>query len=708
MTTRRLSWILPGIMILGAALVVINCTSGPVPPVAAKVAHVNIVLGEERSDDYFWLREKDNPEVIAYLEAENNYTDQIMKHTEDLQNKLYDEIVGRLKETDLTVPVQQDDYYYYTRTEEGKQYVIYCRTYGALGAAEQILLDVNRLAEGKDFFSLDAFAVSPDHKLLAYAVDEQGNEHYNIFFKNLETGEMLPDTIKDVSNSVQWANDNKTVFYTIFDESWRPYKLFRHKLGDDPKADVMVYHEPDEAFWIDITKTKNKKFLVLEFGNKTTSEMRILNANNPTGEFKLIHPRQQDMMYDIESHDNDLYILTNDNDAKNFKLMMTSDDKPARKYWKEVIPHSLSVKLDDFEVFRNYLVIYARQGGLPIIIIRNLQNNEEHFIAFPDPSYTLYQSNNPDYNSKLLRFNYESMVTPNSVYDYNMDTRERELKKQKEVLGGYNPDDYQIERIFAETADSTMVPISIVYKKGMVKDGSNPCVLYGYGSYGISTDPWFSVSRLSLLDRGFIFAIAQVRGGGEMGRYWYDDGKLLKKMNTFTDFIACADHLIQEKYTSTEKLIINGGSAGGLLVGAVMNLRPDLCKAVVADVPFVDVVNTMLDETLPLTVFEYEEWGNPNEEQYYDYMMRYSPYDNVEAKAYPDILITAGLNDTRVQYWEPAKWAAKLRSMKTDRNLLLLKTTMGAGHAGVSGRYQRIQEIAFEYAFMLDILGIKK
>lgn len=708
MTIRRLSWILPGIMILGAALVVINCTSGPVPPVAAKVAHVNIVLGEERSDDYFWLREKDNPEVIAYLEAENNYTDQIMKHTEDLQNKLYDEIVGRLKETDLTVPVQQDDYYYYTRTEEGKQYVIYCRTYGALGAEEQILLDVNRLAEGKDFFSLDAFVVSPDHKLLAYAVDEQGNEHYNIFFKNLETGEMLPDTIKDVSNSVQWANDNKTVFYTIFDESWRPYKLFRHKLGDDQKADVMVYHEPDEAFWIDITKTKNKKFLVLEFGNKTTSEMRILNANNPTGEFKLIHPRRQDMMYDIESHDNDLYILTNDNDAKNFKLMMTSDDKPARKYWKEVIPHSLSVKLDDFEVFRNHLVVYARQGGLPIIIIRNLKNNDEHFIAFPDPSYTLYQSNNPDYNSNVLRFNYESMITPNSVYDYNMDTRERELKKQKEVLGGYNPDDYQIERIFGETADSTMVPISIVYKKGMVKDGSSPCVLYGYGSYGISTDPWFSVSRLSLLDRGFIFAIAQVRGGGEMGRYWYDDGKLLKKMNTFTDFIACADHLIQEKYTSTDKLIINGGSAGGLLVGAVMNLRPDLCKAVVADVPFVDVVNTMLDETLPLTVFEYEEWGNPNEEQYYDYMMKYSPYDNVEAKAYPDILITAGLNDTRVQYWEPAKWAARLRSMKTDRNLLLLKTTMGAGHAGVSGRYQRIQEIAFEYAFMLDILGIKK
>ncbi|MEW5924055.1 MAG: S9 family peptidase, partial [Candidatus Zixiibacteriota bacterium] len=651
MKTRNPSWILLGIMLVGVAIVTNNCASEPKPPVAARVAQVDTVLGHERTDDYYWLRNKENPEVIAYLEAENAYTEKIMKHTEKLQEELYNEILGRIKETDLTVPISRDNYYYYSRTEEGKQYVIYCRKIGSLEAEEQILLDLNKLAEGKDFFSLDAFAVSPDHKLLAYAVDEQGNEHYNIFFKNLETGEMLPDTIKDASNSVQWANDNQTVFYTIFDESWRPYKLFRHKLGDDSKTDVLVYHEPDDAFWIDIVKTKNMKFLVLEFGNKTTSEMRILNADNPTGEFRLVHPRQQDMMYDIESHDNDLYILTNDNDAKNFKLMVTPDDKPARKNWKEVIPHSLTVKLDDFEVFRNHLVVYARQGGLPIIIIRNLKTGEEHDIAFPEQSYSLYQSNNPDFNTNLVRFNYESMITPNSVYDYNMDTRERELKKQKEVLGGYNPDDYQIERIFAETADSTMVPISIVYKKGIARDGSNPCVLYGYGSYGFSTDPWFSAARVSLLDRGFIYAIAQVRGGGEMGRYWYDDGKLLKKMNTFTDFIACADHLVQEKYTSTDKLIINGGSAGGLLVGAVMNMRPNLCKAVVADVPFVDVVNTMLDETLPLTVFEYEEWGNPNEEKYYDYMMAYSPYDNVDAKAYPDILITAGLNDTRVQYW---------------------------------------------------------
>ncbi|PKK82345.1 MAG: oligopeptidase B [candidate division Zixibacteria bacterium HGW-Zixibacteria-1] len=685
-----------------------NCTSEPKPPVAVKVVHADTVLTHERVDNYFWLRDKENPDVIAYLETENAYTEQMMKHTKALQESLYDEILGRIKETDLSVPVKEDDYYYYSRTEEGKQYAIYCRKKGSLEAEEEILLDVNKLAEGKDFYSLDAFVVSPDHKLLAYAADEHGNEHYNIFFKNLETGGILPDTIKDASNSLQWANDNKTVFYTIYDEIWRPYKLFRHKLGEDPKNDVLVYHEPDDGFWMDIAKTKNKKFLIMVFGNKTTSEMRILEADNPTGEFRLVHPRQQDMKYAVESHGNDLYILTNDNDAKNFKLMMTSDTKLDRKFWKEVIPHSLSVKLDDYEVFKDHLVVYARQGGLPIILIRNLKTGEEHNIAYPEQSYSVYQNNNPDFNTNILRFTYESMVTPNSVYDYDMDTRERELKKRKEVLGGYNPDDYQIERVFAETDDSAMVPISIVYRKGLVMDGTNPCMLYGYGSYGISTDPWFSVARVSLLDRGFVYAIAQVRGGGEMGRYWYDDGKMLKKMNTFTDFIACAEHMINEKYTSSDKLIIGGGSAGGLLVGVVLNMRPDLFKAAVADVPFVDVVNTMLDESIPLTVFEYEEWGNPNQEPDYDYMMSYSPYDNVRAMAYPDILITAGLNDTRVQYWEPAKWTAKLRAMKTDKNRLLLKTTMGAGHAGVSGRYQRIQEIAFEYAFMFDVLGIKK
>ena len=700
--------LLLGIIFAGAAVMNSGCASDPIPPVAQKNSHVDTVLNHERSDEYFWLRDRENPDVIAYLEAENAYTAEVMKHTEKLQEKIYDEIVGRIKETDLSVPVKRDDYYYYSRTEKGKEYSIYCRKKGSLESEEQITLDLNQLADGKDFLSLGAYMISPDHKLLAYAVDYQGNEHYNIYVKNLETGELLDDVIEDASSSLQWANDNKTIFYTVFDDAWRPYKLYRHKLGTMQKDDALVYHEEDDGFWMDIAKTKNHKYLMMQFGNKTTSEIRILNADNPTGQFKIIHPRQRDMKYWVESRGDSLYILTNDNEAKNYKLMITSISKPARKYWKEVIPHSTAVMLDDFDVFRDHLVIYEREEGLQKILIKNLNSGEDHVVAFSEPAYSIMQSSNPDFNTGTLRFSYESMVTPNSVYDYNMDTRERELKKQKEVLGGYDPEQYISERVWAVVKDGTKIPISLVHRKDVEKNSNNPLMLYGYGAYGMSMDPWFSISRLSLLDRGFVYAIAHVRGGGEMGRYWYDDGKLLNKMNTFTDFIACAEHLIKENYTSKDRLVIGGGSAGGLLVGAVVNMRPDLFKVVIGDVPFVDVMNTMLDESIPLTVLEYEEWGNPNEEQYYDYMMKYSPYDNVEAKDYPNMLITAGLNDTRVQYWEPAKWTARLRAMKTDNNRLLLKTNMGAGHGGKSGRYERIEEIAFEYAFMLDILGITK
>jgi oligopeptidase B len=695
-----------GMMIVGAALAITSCTSEPTPPAAKKVARADTVLGYERIDDYYWLRERSNPEVLDYLKAENAYTEAVMKHTGALQKKLYEEMVGRIKEEDATVPVRLDDYYYYSRTEEGKQYRIYCCKKGGLDAPEQVILDVNELAEGKEFMSVGLYKISPDHKILAYSTDDKGSERYTLRFKNLETGRLLPDVVDSVASSGEWANDNKTFFYTVPDEAWRPFRLFRHKLGTDSREDHLVFQEDDDAFWMELYKTKSKAYLMIRLGSEETSEVHYLSADKPQGEFRVIHPRQQGMEYTVRHHDKNFYILTND-EAKNFRLMVTPVSRSSKRHWKEVIPHSKSVKLDDIELFKDNLVVYEREGGLKKIRIRDLWTSKEHVIDFPEPAYSIHQQWNPDFNAHVVRFVYESMVTPASTYDYDMNTRKRELKKRKEVLGGYNPDDYVTERIFAEADDGVMVPISLVHKKGLARDGRNPAILHGYGSYGASSDPWFSSNSLSLLDRGLVIAVAHVRGGGEMGRYWYEDGKLLKKGNTFTDFIACAEHLIREGYTSSDRLGIEGISAGGLTIGAVVNMRPDLFKVVVADVPFVDVVNTMLDETIPLTVIEYEEWGNPNEKEYYDYMMTYSPYDNVSAQDYPNMLITAGLNDTRVQYWEPAKWTAKLRSFKTDNNRLLLKTNMGAGHGGVSGRYERFKEIAFEYAFVLDVLGIK-
>ena len=686
------------------SLMVAGC-GRPIPPVAMRVTHVETVHGMQRSDDYFWLRERDNPEMISYLQAENRFTQATMRHTKGLQKRLYAELKGRIKETDLSVPVKDGEYYYYTRTFEGKQYRTHCRKRGHLEAPEEVILDQNELAKGNDYFRLGGFEISPDHRLVAYSVDTSGSETYTLRIKDLATGELLPDEVLNTYYGLVWGNDNRHIFYTILDDAKRPHKALRHTLGTDASEDVVVHHETDERFHVRLGKTRSQKFVLLSLNSSVTSEVHVLDADQPTGSFRLINPRRQDMEYSVAHQGDYFYITTNDN-ATNFKVVRTPIDQPGIANWSEVISHLPDVKVDRVSAFKNHLVIYERQAGLKKMRIRDVRNGSEHYVEFPEPVYTFFPGQNEEFDTTALRFSYTSLVTPRSVFDYNMETRTRELKKQMEVLGGYDPSQYESKRIFATASDGTKVPISIVYKKGIVLDGNNPMMLYGYGSYGASIDPAFRSSRLTLIDRGFVFAIAHVRGSGTMGRLWYEDGKFLNKKNTFTDFIACAEHLIEQGYTSPDRLAIRGGSAGGLLMGAVANMRPDLFKVVVAQVPFVDVINTMLDASIPLTVIEYEEWGDPNDKTYFDYMLSYSPYDNVEAQDYPNMLITAGLNDPRVQYWEPAKWTAKLRTMKTDNNRLLLKTNMGAGHGGASGRYDALKELAFVYAFILDTLGI--
>jgi len=656
----------------------------PQPPTAKKIPHDVTVHGDRRVDPYYWMRNREDPAVLEYLKAENAYTEKVMKHTEAFQEQLYKELKNRIKETDLSVPVRIDDYYYYTRTEEGKQYTIHCRKFGSLEAPEEIILDENVLAEGYPYFRLGAFTVSPNHQLLAYSIDTTGAEKYRLFVKDLERSQLLPDVINNTYTAVEWANDNQTLFYNILDTTHRPYKVFRHRLGTPASEDPLVYHEQDERFYLDISKSKSKDYLFLNLESEITSEVQFLRADNPDGEFRVIQPRQQGMEYSVAHRGDQFYVLTND-DALNFKLMVTPVLQPSKENWTEVIPPRKGVKIDYLDIFQDYLVVYEREHGLRKIRITDLNSQKTHYVTFPEEVYTLWGGPNPDFRSKLLRFTYTSLVTPKSVYDYDMDSRERTLKKQDEVLGGYDPSLYVTRRLWATAEDSAKIPMSMVYRKGMRRDGKNNLYLYGYGSYGATIDPYFSSVRLSLLDRGFIYIIAHVRGGGYLGRGWYEDGKFLHKRNTFTDFIACAEYLIQEKYTNPDQLVIAGGSAGGLLMGAVTNMRPNLFKVVVAQVPFVDVVNTMLDETIPLTVIEFEEWGNPKKKQFYDYMISYSPYDNVAAKAYPNMLITTSLNDPRVAYWEPAKWTAKLRAMKTDQNQLLLKINMNAGHGGASG-----------------------
>ena len=674
-------------------------------PLAPQHPQELIQHGDQRLDNYFWLRDRNNPEAIAYLEAENDYTQAQMQHTEAHQQTLYQEMLGRIKETDLSVPYRLGDYYYYSRTEEGKPYSIFCRKQGSLEASEQILLDQNQLAQGHDFFSLGVLSVSLNHQLLAYSVDTTGAEQYTLFFLDLTTQKLYPEKIANTYYSFAWGNDDRTVFYTKVDDSNRPYQLWRHSLGDDPKEDVLVYQEDNEAFFLAVGKTRSKDYILMELGSQVTTEVHYLDANKPTDSFQVIHPRQPGMEYSVEHWRDDFYIVTND-EAINFKLMKAPVSSPGQANWQEVIPHREDVLLEGVSAFAEYLVISEREAGLPTVRVRKLATGEDTHLTFPEPTYAVFENNNPEFNSHKWRFTYTSMITPTSVFDCDMETGERELKKETEVLGGYDRTQYGSERLMATAADGTEIPISLVYKRGIQKDGGNPLWLTGYGSYGFPYPATFSSTRLSLLDRGIVFAIAHIRGGGDMGRKWYEDGKFLNKKNTFTDFIACAEYLIDQQWTSSQSLVISGGSAGGLLMGAVINLRPDLFRAVVADVPFVDVLTTILDASLPLTVIEWDEWGNPNDKTYYDYIKSYSPYDNVEAKDYPALLVMAGLNDSRVKYWEPAKWTAKLRTLKTDNNVLLLRTNMGAGHGGASGRYESLKELAFEYAFVLDQLGI--
>ena len=677
------------------------------PPIA-KIKSKELTLhGHTRIDNYYWLREKTNPDVIAHLEAENAYTQAMMAHTTNLQETLYKEMVGRIQETDSTAPYKKRDYYYYSRTEAGKQYKIHCRKLGSMDAEEEIILDENVLAEGNDYFKLGVAEISPNQHLLAYSTDTSGGEKYTVFVKDLRTGDLFSDQIENTFYFLEWANDNQTLFYTINDDAWRSYKLFRHTLGTDVSSDVELFHEADELFGIYLGKTKDDAYLLMLVESIETSEWYYLDANQPLADFTLFRARQQDMLYQLDHRQGEFFILTNDQ-AQNFRMLKTAVSTPDQSNWQEIIPHNSDKLLESFDLFDGHMVVYGRSQGLQTIDIHNFTNGEDHTVIFPEPVYATKRKLNPESNSTKVEFVYTSLTTADSTYSYDMDSRDWTLIKQDPVLGGYDPANYETEWVFAIAEDGVQVPMSIVYRKGMVRDGNTPCLLYGYGSYGASTSPAFDQKRLSLIDRGFIFAIAHIRGGQEMGRHWYDDGKFLNKRNTFTDFIACAKHLIAEKYTSAEKLAVNGRSAGGLLMGGITTMAPELFKVVVAGVPFVDVVTTMLDTSIPLTTGEWEEWGNPNDEEYYHYMLSYSPYDNTTAQAYPNILITAGLNDPRVQYWEPAKWTAKLRAVKTDDNILLSKTIMGAGHFASSGRYDYLKDVAFEYAFILDIFGIKE
>ncbi|WP_414551317.1 S9 family peptidase [Anabaena sp. CCY 0017] len=675
------------------------------PPIAEQQPEVLELHGDRRIDNYFWMNDLENPKVPAYLEAENAYTAAMTQHTEALQTQIYNEMLARIKETDLSVPFRKDEYYYYSRTEEGKAYSIYCRKKGSLDAPEEVLIDENELAAGHDFFELGVFEVSPNHQILAYSFDTSGSEQYLLCFLDLNTHQLYPETIAETYFSFAWGNDNKTGFYTKIDDANRPYQLLKHTLGTSPEADVLIYEETDDIYHLYVGKTRSESYILMLLQSSITTEVHYLDANHPQGDFQIIHPRTTGVEYDVEHHSDHFYIVTNDQ-ATNFKLVKTPVSAPSRENWQTIIPHREDVLLLGVSLFANHLVIYERKGGLQTARVQNLSTGEENNINFPEPTYEFDEGNNPEFNTNILRFHYTSLITPQSVFDYNMETNERELKKQTEVLGGYDKTQYQSEWLMATASDGTKIPISIVYKQGIKKDGKNPLLLTGYGAYGSSYPASFSSTRLTLLDRGVVFAIAHIRGGEEMGRKWYEEGKFLQKKNTFTDFIACTEYLIAKNWTASDRLVITGGSAGGLLMGAVINMRPDLFKAVIANVPFVDVVTTILDTSLPLSAMEWEEWGNPNDKVYYDYMKSYSPYDNVEAKSYPDLLITAGLNDSRVKYWEPAKWTAKLREIKTDNHILLLKTNMGAGHSGASGRYESLRELAFEDAFILDRLGL--
>jgi oligopeptidase B len=675
------------------------------PPIAKKIPHVTHVNGTTLEDNYFWLRDRKDPDVMKYLEAENTYTEQVMKPAKDFQDSLFKEMLSHLKQTDLTVPVRQGRYLYYSRTEEGKQYPYVCRKPDSANAAEEILLDLNKLAEGHSFLGLGETEVSDDGNLLAYSTDTSGYRQYTLSVKDLRTGKTLGEHIERV-DSVAWASDNKTLFYTTEDPvSKRVNQFWRHAVGA-AKSDL-IFEEKDELFDLNAGRSLDKKIIFLESEAKTSHEYRYLEADHPAGQFRIVVPREPGHEYDVEHYEDDFYITTN-KDAKNFRVVTAPVDDPSEKNWKPFIDHDPKIKIDGLEPFAGHIVVSEREGGLTYLRIIDMVTKQSHRLATDESDYDLTLGDNREFNTSILRFNYQSMVTPLSVYDYDMNMRERKLLKRQEVPGGYDAGRYEDKRIWAVARDGTKVPISIVYKKGVPFDGSAPMLLYAYGSYGISMSPTFSANRLALLDRGVIFAQAYIRGGGELGEEWRDDGRMMTKLNTFYDFIDCAEYLVKNKYTSSDRLVIQGASAGGMLMGAVTNMRPDLFKAVIAKVPFVDIMNTMLDASLPLTTGEYIEWGNPNEKAAFDYMIRYSPYDNVAAKNYPAMLVEVSLNDSQVPYWEGAKLVAKLRAMKTDKNVLLLKANLGAGHGGASGRYDALHETAFDYAFALTQMGVTK
>ena len=688
------------------------------PPVAPQRHHEFELFNDARTDPWFWLRFIEDAETMAYLEAENAYTDAVMAPTEELQEKLYREMRGRIREDDSTVPEKDGDYFYYIRFEEGGQYPVYCRRFRDSGSVdregddpeggEEVLLDANELAREQDYLRVGVFETSPDHKLLAYSLDTEGSEVYTIRIMDLATREHLDEPIPNTYYSLEWANDNLSFFYSVLDEHHRPVRVFHHRLGEDPSRDRLVYEEQDERFFVGIAKSLSRRFIYVVAGGNNMSEWRFMDAGDPDSPLTLIQPRSEDFEYDVEDHGDRFLIRHNGGGAKDFMVSEAPIASPGWDSWTPVVEHQPGRPILGLHCFQDYLVMEFREAGLPQVSVTRFSTGDSHRIALDDAVYGISARSGREWDTSTVRYSYSSMTTPPTVYDYDMDTRDREFRKQIEVLGGFESADYSTERLLAPARDGALVPISLVYRKGTPLDGSAPLYLYGYGSYGIILDAEFGSARLSLVDRGFIFAIAHIRGGMEMGWDWYESGKLLNKRNTFNDFIDCADHLVSRGYAAPGNIAAAGGSAGGMLMGAVVNQRPDLLRAVAAHVPFVDVLNTMLDDSLPLTTMEYNEWGNPNDAIYYDYIKSYSPYDNVTAQDYPNLLITGGINDPRVTYWEPAKWAARLRAAKTDDNLLLLKIHMDSGHAGASGRFDRLKEVALEYAFILHCFGIEE
>ena len=718
--------VLDSIPVILFGLLLTSCSTSPnsnsntvKAPVAKKKNSVLSIHDHERIDPYFWMRltdeqksseEKDDQttEVFNYLNEENEYTKEVMAHTEAFQQTLYDEIVGRIKQEDESVPYFKNGYWYYTRYEEGKEYPIFARKKDTLENEEEVMINVNGMAEGFGYYSASGLNIGPNNMLVAFGEDTLSRRVYSIRFKDLETGQFLKDEIANTSGSGAWSNDGQYYFYTTKNEvSLLSEKIWRHKLGTDVTEDVLVYEEKDPSYYIGVYKSKSDKFITIWNSSTLVTDFHILNADNPTSDFQQFIPRGDKHEYSIYHYENKFYIRTNWN-AKNFRLMETPDDTTDQSNWKEVIPHRDDVLLEGIDIFSEYMVLDERKQGLTNLRVMNQKTGDEHYIDFGENAYTVYTTTNVDFNTKTLRFGYQSMTTPASTFDYDMSTKEKVLKKQTEVVGGHNPEEYETDRLWIKVRDGVDVPVSIVYKKGFEKNGQKPLLLYAYGSYGNTIDAYFSSTRLSLLDRGFAFAIAHIRGGQMMGRQWYEDGKMFKKQNTFNDYVDCAKSLIDQKYTSADHLYAQGGSAGGLLMGAVVNMNPELFNGVVAAVPFVDVVSTMLDESIPLTTNEFDEWGNPKNKDSYEYMLSYSPYDQVTNQEYPNLLITTGLFDSQVQYWEPAKWIAKLRAYKTDANILIMDCDMEAGHGGASGRFKQYRTTALEYAFMLDLEGIKE